>query len=240
MDLGEAIVYYRKQRGMTIEELVAKSGVPKGTLNKITNGITGSPKFETIKAIADALGVSLQELDEAQSQHQTGQLSLSPSEQSLIKKYRALDEHGKKMIDIILEHELARNEIKQAKQQNSCVRETPIRQLPLYDLPASAGTGVFLDSNNYEMIDAGPEVSSQANFAVTINGNSMEPKINDGDIVWVKQQPYLDEGRIGIFILNGEGYCKKYFKNKLVSLNPVYEDILINEYDELRIVGEVL
>ena len=38
MEIGELISRYRKDAGMTIDELVAASGVPKGTLNKIING----------------------------------------------------------------------------------------------------------------------------------------------------------------------------------------------------------
>lgn len=239
MSVGDRIKEARENLKITQEQLAKMVGVTKGAIGNYESDVS-HPKVDILYKLLDALKCDANFLFQDETNNSKETFQYSPFEQSLIKKYRALDEHGKKAVDFIIEHELARYEIKQAKQQNSCARETPIRQLPLYDLPASAGTGVFLDSNNYEMIDAGPEVSSQANFAVTINGNSMEPKINDGDIVWVKQQPYLEEGQIGVFILNGEGYCKKYFKNKLVSLNPVYEDILINEYDELRIVGEVL
>lgn len=66
MELGEAISYYRRQRGLTIDQLVEKSGVPKGTLNKIMNGVTNSPKVETVKAIAAALDISLSDLDAMQ------------------------------------------------------------------------------------------------------------------------------------------------------------------------------
>ena len=45
MELGELISLYRKQKGMTIDELAEKSGVPKGTINKIIGGITKAPKL---------------------------------------------------------------------------------------------------------------------------------------------------------------------------------------------------
>ncbi|MHC1722776.1 MAG: helix-turn-helix domain-containing protein [Aminipila sp.] len=53
----------KKELGFTNEELSKISGVPLGTLNKIFAGQTTDPKFETIKAICGALGVSLAELD---------------------------------------------------------------------------------------------------------------------------------------------------------------------------------
>lgn len=64
MEIGELISRYRKDAGMTIDELVAASGVPKGTLNKIINGNTKSPTLETVKAIASALGKKLSDFDE--------------------------------------------------------------------------------------------------------------------------------------------------------------------------------
>lgn len=78
------------------------------------------------------------------------------------------------------------------------------------------------------MVAVGPNVPIDANFGVRITGNSMEPQIYDGDIVWVKQQQILEEGQIGVFVLNNEGYCKKYHTNRLESLNPKYADILFD------------
>lgn len=53
----------KKERGLTAKELSNLSGVPLSTLNKILSGQTTDPKFETLKAICNALGISLAELD---------------------------------------------------------------------------------------------------------------------------------------------------------------------------------
>ena len=122
-------------------------------------------------------------------------------------------------------------------------RELPIRQIPLYDLPASAGTGVFLDGSSYTMIDAEGYAASAANFAVKISGDSMMPMFEDGQIVYVRQQQELLSGDIGIFILNGEAYCKMLDTENgvsLVSLNPKYKPIKLTEGADLRIVGRVV
>jgi repressor LexA len=239
MSVGSRIKEAREHLGLTQEQLAKDIGVTKGAIGNYEADIS-HPKVDILYRLLTNLKCDANFLFQDEMTKNDSSFQCTLPEQTLIKKYRALDEHGKKSVELILNHEFVRTEIKQAEQQSLCVRETPLRQLPLYDLPASAGTGAFLDSNEYEMIDVGSDVPLAANFGVRIVGDSMEPKISDSDIVWVKQQPYLEEGHIGIFVLNGEGYCKKYFKDKLVSLNPVYEDILINEYDELRIVGEVL
>ena len=117
------------------------------------------------------------------------------------------------------------------------------RQMPLYDLPASAGTGVFLDSDSYTLIDVDETVPENANLAVRISGDSMTPLYTDGQIVYVRQQPNLKPGEIGIFVLNGEAYCKKLETDggiKLISLNPNYKPIKVKYSYELRVIGKVV
>ena len=119
-----------------------------------------------------------------------------------------------------------------------------IRRLPLYSIAVSAGTGQFLDSEDYEMTEVGPEVSENANFGVRIAGDSMEPKFHDGQTVWVSQQHTLMTGEIGIFLYDGCAYLKQLVARDdhlaLHSLNPAYPDINISPELPLRVLGKVL
>lgn len=54
----------RKQKGLTVEELSIKSGVPIGTLNKIISGTTKDPKLDTLRALASALNCSLDDFND--------------------------------------------------------------------------------------------------------------------------------------------------------------------------------
>ena len=113
--------------------------------------------------------------------------------------------------------------------------------IPVYDAGASAGTGIFLDSDYYDVIAIADNYTNRkANFAVWVDGHSMEPKFNDGDLVLVRQQPQVDIGEIGIFIVNGEGFIKKLGEGELISLNPDYENIRLNEWDDISCKGRVL
>ncbi len=114
------------------------------------------------------------------------------------------------------------------------------RQIPLYDLPVSAGAGAFLDSDAYELIDVDETIPLDATFAVRVSGDSMQPRFVDSQIIYIKPQQTLEDGEIGIFLLNGEAFCKKFSGNKLVSLNSKYAPILLSEFDELRIYGKVV
>lgn len=119
-----------------------------------------------------------------------------------------------------------------------------LRSLPLYSLAVSAGTGQFLDGENYEMVEVGKEVPEGANFGVRVAGNSMEPSYHDGQIIWVRQQRSLMTGEIGIFLYDGCAYLKQLSVGNeslaLHSLNPEYSDIQVSPLLPLRVLGKVL
>lgn len=54
----------RKKKNLTSEQLAELSNVPKGTLDKILNGTTKDPKFETLKSLARALNCTLNDFDD--------------------------------------------------------------------------------------------------------------------------------------------------------------------------------
>ncbi len=119
-----------------------------------------------------------------------------------------------------------------------------IRQLPLYSLAASAGTGQFLDESDAELIPVGGEVPPNADFGIRLAGDSMEPRYRDGEIVWVQQQNTLRPGEIGIFLYDGCAYCKRLARDRhgvrLVSLNPAYAPITLRRDEELTVFGRVV
>lgn len=111
-------------------------------------------------------------------------------------------------------------------------------------LASSAGTGEFLDDENFEIIEVGEEVPEAADFGLALNGDSMEPRYHDKQAIWVKQTNALNNGEIGIFYLDGKTYCKQ-LKNDadgvfLVSLNRKYEPIPVAEDSSFKIFGRVL
>jgi len=165
-------------------------------------------------------------------------LNLSLNERKHITKYRALDEYGKQAVDSLVNIEYDR-----------C---TAVQEEPEYEnrfiirhsfYKASAGTGVYLpdDDNDWDEIEVPdtPE-ARKADYALTIQGDSMEPVYFDGDIVLVKQCETIDLGQIGIFVVDGEGYIKKFGGDRLISLNDKYNDIELGEYTECRCMGRVI
>lgn len=119
-------------------------------------------------------------------------------------------------------------------------------KIPIVSSKASAGLGNFADDDILRWIKLSKLVAKTATFATYIDGDSMEPKIHDDDLVLVQQTPILDSGEIGIFVLNEEVFCKKFQYNEvtkeilLKSLNLDYKPIKIREDDDFRIIGRVV
>lgn len=64
MDWLAAFNRLREESGLSLDELCEKSGVPKGTLSKISAGITKKPSIDTMMALVHAMGYTLDDLDE--------------------------------------------------------------------------------------------------------------------------------------------------------------------------------
>ena len=143
--------------------------------------------------------------------------------------------------------------------------ETPGAQIEYIEMPvcymaASAGTGLFLDGDDYELMCVPRSaVPAGAAFGVRVSGDSMEPVYQDGQIVWVQPCDSLRVGEVGIFGCGGEGYIKAYGEREpdrpelftdsrgvvhpqpvLISFNEKYAPRPVPPEMEFRIFGRVL
>lgn len=115
------------------------------------------------------------------------------------------------------------------------------RKIIMFDMPVSAGTGISLtESEQTEIIIPDLPRTKEADYALRIYGNSMEPKYHNGDVILVQNTDTVPEGDLGIFILDGEGYFKKYDGDRLLSLNPKYPPILLKDFSDISCAGRVI
>ncbi len=139
---------------------------------------------------------------------------LNLEEERLLKRYRSLTLQGRAMALGILSNI---SQYETEEERPAATQEPPffhsagrrIRSIPVYAMPVSAGTGQFLENGDYAMEEAGDEVPARASFGVRIAGDSMEPFFSDGEIAWVEKCGAVQNGQIGIFLLNGDAYIKK-------------------------------
>lgn len=230
MDFLEALDYLKKQNDLNNHSLSQATGIPYTTIDGWYKKGYDRVKLSTLRVLCDYFDVSL-DMFIGRETHNSS--TLAKSEELYIKKYRALDEHGKDIIDCILSKEYERCSAQ--REQN----HQKSRIIKLSIQPASAGSGVWLDSDSFDDFEIPdiPEYRS-ADFAVRITGDSMEPTYSDGDIVLVSKQVELNPGDIGLFSLNGKGYIKELGYKVLLSHNKKYTELLIN--DSIKFYGKVI
>lgn len=105
----------------------------------------------------------------------------------------------------------------------------------------SAGSGSMQDDDlDMEVSFYEDEIPDNYDAIAYVVGNSMEPKIKNGDYLFIKNTPQVDFNTIGIFQVDGANYVKKLRQGYLESLNPDYEDIQLDESNDIRTIGEVV
>ena len=86
----------------------------------------------------------------------------------------------------------------------------------------------------------------KADFALTVRGDSMEPIFLDGDVVYLREQPDVDDGQIAAVIVDDSATLKHVYHNPtgltLISENRAYPPMYYsqNNSDSLRILGLVV
>lgn len=123
------------------------------------------------------------------------------------------------------------------EQQNKSVTSIPIYSA------LSCGTGTWVDEMPEDYVSVPESMmfhgKAFANFA---EGDSMEPKIRNGDLLIFQETPVVPSGSVGSFSLNDAYYCKRFKQLSdgscwLFSDNPEYDPIPIKPSDDFRILG---
>ena len=234
MTVANRIRKFRENCGLTQKELGQKLGYPNGAIVSNWENGKSNPDFENIVHLCSILNVSANELLNIKTDLHN--FNLTSEEKKQVAKYRMLDEHGKLVVDYLLDEEYARV-ISSAKKKN----RPRLMYIDSYSFPVSAGVGSFVENEAPEQILV-PECAEaeEADYVLIVNGDSMMPKFNDGDKVYVVNQQSVEIGEIGIFVINGDAYIKQLGKGQLISLNEKYKPIPLNNDDSIYCCGKVI
>ena len=240
--IGDILKELRLKRQLTSEQLCERLGIKGGSYRNYERN-DRKPDYDTLVKLADYYGVSTDYIlgrpnakapkdpfDEIET--------IDEMEKDLIKEWLNLDEKSRKsFLDVlrkIVLKEEARNKpvIEKAKYL--------LRHLSCHKVSAGFGFNLNDDDNWQEAeVYEVPEVHT-ADFAVEVDGDSMEPVYCDGDILLVKSTPVIDRGDVGVFTLNSCGYVKELGKNQLISYNEKYKPINFSTDDDMTCWGKVL
>lgn len=110
----------------------------------------------------------------------------------------------------------------------------------------AAGHGTFQEDNlHMEVKLRAEDVPEEYDTIAKVAGDSMEPLIEDNDLLFIRVASQIDVNSIGIFQVNGKNFVKKLKRDYdgrwyLQSLNNSYEEIHLTENDDIRTIGEVV
>lgn len=121
-----------------------------------------------------------------------------------------------------------------------------IRMIPCFE-SVSAGFGTDAQNRIIELIPLYivNEQEAAETICITVRGDSMHPRIEDGDIVQVHKQDTAETGDIVVILDGDEAFVKRFIHGKngviLESFNPAYPPMKFTkeESNRLRIVGVV-
>ena len=244
MTLVERIKKLAKEHGTNLANLERALGISNGVIRRWDNA---SPTCDKLLRIADYFSVSVDELlrgetvENAPLNANANKLlslfnSVESVDQDRIIKYLELAYSVKNTTTVCTDSESKNN-----------ITSISLKSIPIRGYVA-AGIPIEAIESNLGSVDVPSDLD--ADYALIVSGNSMDPLIKDGEHVYVKFTNELNTNDIGVFYYNGNVTCKKFFKNdvmvKLISINPTYEDFIFylndfkNETINFTIEGQVI
>ena len=255
--IAENITHFRKQRGITQKELAKEVGITASTMTDYMK-LRSAPSFGVIQKLADYFGVKKSDIDTTFKEESTNSLPDASDflTQQITDKVVQLTPDNKKIVlrtsEELLERQKANGEMyTEQNEEETKINEVSENIIRLDDYRqttyrrvtgvVSAGSGSMQDDDlDMEVSFYEDEIPDDYDAIAYVVGNSMEPKIKNGDYLFIKNTPQVDYNTIGIFQVDGANYVKKLRQGYLESLNPDYEDIHLDESNDIRTIGEVV
>lgn len=242
--LGDRIRKLRESRNMTQTELSEILGMKTYTTVSKWEKNENFPKGKDLKKLAEIFNVTSDYLL-GLSDTKLGKITTQNEHPEILTIYNQLEEpKQEKVLDYAKE---------QLEEQNSS------KIVSIFDKPqdedyitdyveglVAAGHGTFQEDNlHMEVRLRAEDVPEDYDTIAKVAGDSMEPMIEDNDLLFIKVTNQVDINDIGIFQINGKNFVKKLKRDYnggwyLQSLNNSYEEIHLTENDDIRTIGEVV
>lgn len=224
------------EKGMSMSELARQVGIAKSTMSRYFNRTREFPLNKT-DDFAKALGMTPEYL--------LGIQKVNNIEPEILTIYNQLDEERQ---ENVVDYATALlNE--QVSMKATTVLEKYKNDDYIIDYVeglVAAGHGTFQEDNLHMEVKLRTEdVPENYDTIAKVAGDSMEPLIEDNDLLFIKVTSQVDINSIGIFQINGKNFVKKLKRDYdgswyLQSLNSGYEEIHLSENDDIRTIGEVV
>ena len=126
------------------------------------------------------------------------------------------------------------------------IKPVKLKRFPLLG-EIACGEPIFADEDRESYVMADMDIN--ADFCLTAKGDSMiNARINDGDIVFIKEMPMVDNGDIAAVIIDDDATLKRvyYYPEdntiQLIAENPKFKPLIYKneELDQIRILGKAV
>lgn len=220
--------YLREKSGMDQIDLAIK--LKRKSSSSVSEWEKGkyTPKIGVLNDIAEIFGVSITDLMNKDLS------AFSNTRDKVINMYDVLNVNRQQSVYKYTEQ--------QYNEQNKII-QMPIKQEVVISGAVSAGTGEYLGDGYEETVTYDGEIPLH-DFAVAVNGDSMLPLFDNGQIIFVKKTTEVRSGQIVIADYDQQAFVKKYVSDesgsRFVSLNKKYDDMVIDENHESSIFGVVV
>lgn len=232
--------------GLNVKDFASEMDFKYSTVLDWVNAKT-YPRIDKIELMANYFKVEKADLIEEYGSRKnvlSSKINFDPRQAILLSNYNKLNDNRKDKLVRVSENLLAEEDDKVV---DICEKRAEYKTRKRVSLPApgkvSAGTGYWQEDDYDTMVDFYedeiPDESEYDTIAIVV-GHSMEPKIKNGDFLFIKLKNQVDLNKIGIFKVDGENYVKKLKSDRLESLNKDYDDIQLSEENDIRTIGEVV
>ena len=224
------------EKGMSMSELARQVGIAKSTMSRYFNRTREFPLNKT-DDFAKALGMTPEYL--------LGIQKVNNIEPEILTIFNQLDEDRQaNVVDYataLLNEQVSMKAITVLEKYR-----TDDYIIDYVEGLVAAGHGTFQEDNlHMEVRLRAEDVPESYDTIAKVAGDSMEPLIEDNDLLFIKVTSQVDINSIGIFQINGKNFVKKLKRDYdgswyLQSLNSGYEEIHLSENDDIRTIGEVV
>ena len=237
--IGNKIRELRKKHGLTLDELANNlnnrypdtMNFNKGKISKWEND-KEEPRLSSVKILADYFDVPLD--------------YFNGNETEILPIYNKLEKPRQEKVLSYAKDQLEEQENSNIISIFNKPQDDDDYIIDYVEGLVAAGHGTFQEDNlHMEVRLRAEDVPEEYDTIAKVAGDSMEPLIEDNDLLFIRVASQIDVNSIGIFQVNGKNFVKKLKRDYdgswyLQSLNSGYEEIYLTENDDIRTIGEVV
>lgn len=227
--VGRNILKYRTALGMSQVEFADKIGRSQTMVSMYEKG-QRLPSTEIIAKIASVLGITFGEVYYGRDENRHGEEEYDWYEEAFNQRNGfPSNKYGEPSVT--------------ARKKRLPSNAYPISSLYRQRVPmlgeVAAGEPVYAPEDAEVYVDS----PVKCDAAITIRGDSMVPNYLDGDVVYIRCRPDVDDGQVAVVFLDDEAAIKHVYHEPngllLLSDNPQYPPIraTVEDYPGLRIFG---